>query len=319
MSDGGVLAGQDRKWQFEVEDLRDVFTGNLGRMGAHEDHTGGMWLYDYGRGLFHVNAKGGALRLTAEDGFPGERVACFFEDREGNCWAGLDSGGLARVRARTFLTVSASDGNFPKAAKTVCEDQHGTVWIGTLGAGLLRWKTGTVTNESLSDDPAKGFVFCVCPDNAGRIWASMGDEDLFVRDHEFKRVQPAVHGVKSILADHAGKIWVGTKSGLFVADGSRPESFQAVVEASPGAMYARSRKAKRARSGRAPGTAGFTASRMAWPRRFIPVTSQRPRKSGRCSRTMMAVCGSALFAAACSASKTASSRAFTNMMAYPTM
>ncbi len=146
----------------------------------------------------------------AEDGFPGERVACFFEDREGNWWAGLDTGGLVRLRERTFETVAAGDGNFAKAAKTVCEDQRHR--IGTLNGGGCAGVHGSVTNISLPGDAASSFIFCVCPDASGRLWASAGDEDLFVRHQdEFERVIPAVHAVKSILADHTGRVWVGTK------------------------------------------------------------------------------------------------------------
>jgi signal transduction histidine kinase len=56
---------------------------------------------------------------------------------------------------------------------------------------------------------------------------SAGDEDLFVREHGgFKRVSPVVHGVKVILADKAGRIWVGAKSGLYSADSETSNSFK---------------------------------------------------------------------------------------------
>ena len=102
VADDRVREGMGGRWLLEAESLRGVFTGNLSRMGAQEDHQAGAWLYDYGRGLFHVEPDGQSRRLSPEDGFPGDRVTCFFEDREGNWWAVLDPGGLVRVRERRF-------------------------------------------------------------------------------------------------------------------------------------------------------------------------------------------------------------------------
>ncbi len=224
---GRVREAIGRRWVLEVESLRNVFTGNLSRMGAQEDHQGGVWLYDYGRGLTHITADGQVRKLGPQDNFPGERVNCFFEDHEGNWWAGLDAGGLVRIRERRFQTIDTGGQVSTKPARSVCEETNGTVWIGTLGDGLVRWQAGVLTNLTMPGGTDKGFVFCVCPDAAGRLWVSAGDEDLFVREHEgFKRVLPVVHGVKTILADKAGRIWVGTKSGLYFDDNESSNNFK---------------------------------------------------------------------------------------------
>jgi signal transduction histidine kinase/ligand-binding sensor domain-containing protein len=217
----------DRRWILEAESLKNVFTGNLSRMGTQEDHHGGVWLYDYGRGLWHIDASGRVRQFGPQEGFPGERVNCFFEDHEGNWWAGLDAGGLVRIRERRFQTIDTGGQVSGKPARSVCEETNGTLWIGTLGDGLARWQAGTLTNLTMPGGTGKGFVFCVHPDAAGRLWVSAGDEDLFVRENDrFKRVSPVVHGVKAILADKAGRIWVGTKSGLYFAGSETSNSFK---------------------------------------------------------------------------------------------
>ena len=228
VSNGRVLAGQDRRWLLEVESLRNVFTGNLSRMGAQEDHHGGMWFYDYERGLFHVGANGESRHFGVEENFPGDRINCFFEDREGNWWAGLDAGGLVRIRERRFQAVVSDKETSTKPAKTVCEEKDGTIWIGTLGDGLQCWPTGaTATNIISPGGTGRGFTFCVYPGAAGRLWASAGAEDLFIRDQEgFKRVSPGVHGVKALLVDHAERLWVGAKSGLYFAGGGGSNNFK---------------------------------------------------------------------------------------------
>ena len=227
VANGNVGEAADRRWIVRPEAARSIFKGNPGRIGALEDHHGGMWFYSFGRGLLHVDIAGEVRQLTSKDGFPGERVNCFFEDRESNWWAGLEAGGLVRLRERQFHTVATGNVALAKAAKSVCQDSNGAVWIGTLSGGLNCWREGNDTNLTVIEGVPQGSVFCVCPDALGRLWVSAGDEDLFIREGgEFKRVSPVVHGVKAILADPAGRIWFGTTSGLFFADRKSPDEIQ---------------------------------------------------------------------------------------------
>jgi ligand-binding sensor domain-containing protein len=73
-------------------------------------------------------------------------VNCFFEDREGNWWAGLEAEGLVRLRERQFHAVTAGNVTLAKAAKSVCEDADGTIWIGKLSGDLDCWREGNYTN-----------------------------------------------------------------------------------------------------------------------------------------------------------------------------
>lgn len=219
-----------RRWLREVQSLREVFTGNLSTMGALADHHGGVWLYDRERGLFHVNAEGQSRHFGADENFPGDRVNCFFEDREGNWWAGLDAGGLVRLRERRFQTVISDQQTSSKPARSVCEDQDGTVWIGTLGDGLEYCPAGGVASSLVMPGGTdNGFAFSVCPDGAGRLWVSAGAEDLYVLEHdELTRVFPVIHGVKALLSDSSGRLWVGTKTGLSYAEPGQRTDFKSV-------------------------------------------------------------------------------------------
>jgi signal transduction histidine kinase/ligand-binding sensor domain-containing protein len=227
VADGRVRKAVNGRWILEAEPLRNMFIGNLSRMGTQADHHGGLWLYDYGRGVSHVTADGQVRTFGLPEGFPGERINCFFEDHEGNWWAGLDAGGLVRIRERRFQSIDPSVPVSTKPARSVCEETNGTLWIGTLGDGLACWQGGVFTNISVPGGTGRGFAFCVCPDAAGRLWVSAGDEDLFVYErNEFRRIVPPVHGVKAILAEPAGRIWIGAKSGLYFSDRESPENFK---------------------------------------------------------------------------------------------
>jgi len=228
LAGGRVRLGRDRQWVGEATALRSVFTGALTQLGAQPDHHGGMWLYAYQRGLFHVDAQGQALHFDTSQGFPGDRINAFLQDREGNCWAGLSEGGLVRIRERRFQTLTPGPDPATKPAQSVCEDASGTVWIGTLGNGLQTWAAaGSLPATPPPGGPDTANVFCVYPDAAGRLWVSSGQEDLYELWHGgWQRILPSVHGVKSIWVDAAGQVWVGTKSGLFVGPADAPDDFQ---------------------------------------------------------------------------------------------
>src|SRR6185437_6076549 len=224
---GRVREAMHRRWILEAQSLRNVFTNSLSRGGALPDHRGGLWLYDYTLGLWHVAANGRVKQFDSEEGFPGERVNCLFEDHEGNLWAGLDAAGLVRIRERRFQIIDSGSPLSGRPARSVCEDTNGALWIGTLGDGLARWQSGNLTDLPMPGGTGKGFVFCVCPDATGRIWASAGDEDLYVRKNGvFTRVKPIVHGVKVIFVDQKNRVWVGTKSGLYFADAGSTNAFR---------------------------------------------------------------------------------------------
>jgi signal transduction histidine kinase len=228
IGNGRVRKARARQWVQEAEACRGVFTGRLDRIGVQEDRRGGAWLYHYGKGIFHLRPTGQTRQIADEENFPGERVDCFFQDREANLWAGVDRGGLVRLREKRF-TVWAPDDSPAKAAVSVAEDAQGGVWIGTYGAGLYRWHDGAWQSFGVPEGTRRGFVFSVCPDRAGRLWASAGEEDLYLGDQgQFKPVTPAVHGVKALLAAHDGRVWVGTKSRLFCWSEQETQQLQSI-------------------------------------------------------------------------------------------
>ncbi len=219
-----VVAAQDEHWVIEPGASGNFFFGNPNGIGAQADHRDGAWFYSYGHGLSHIGGDGQARQLTTDDGFPGERVYCFFEDREGNWWAGLDAGGLVRVRETQFHAIVADEKILTTAAKSVTEDRSDAMWIGMLSGGLGRWQSGEYTNVPVTGG---GPVFCVCPDAGGRLWLSAADEDLYLREgDEVRRWLPVVHGVKTILRDHLGRIWIGTTSGLLCSETGEPGDLQ---------------------------------------------------------------------------------------------
>jgi signal transduction histidine kinase/ligand-binding sensor domain-containing protein len=212
-----------RAWVAEVPQWRGLLGAASGRgMGAHEDRDGGLWFNHYGNGLFHITADGHYQRLTAQDNLPMDRVGAWFQSSDGGIWAGVDHGGLKHLHDWRFHVVGVDEGLPVRTALSVCEDHQGVVWIGTAGDGLCRWTNGVITRYTVGASASANYVFSISPRADGGAWLSAAEgEDLFqFYDGQIRRVSWDVHGIKSMLTDHQGRVWMGTKYGIAFSDGS---------------------------------------------------------------------------------------------------
>ena len=242
-----------REWVAEATAWRGLLGPASNRaMGAHEDRDGGLWFNHYGNGLFHITPDGHFQRLTSQDNLPSDRVGAWFQSSDGGVWVGATHGGLARLRDRRFHAIGVADG-FPArtAALSVSEDATGAVWIGTGGGGLCRWTNGAMTHYSVGASVSANFIFSIAPRPDGSAWLSAGEgEDLYqFYNGEIQRASWVVHGIKCILTDHAGRVWIGTKSGIAQWAGDQrwllgtnnattTPSVRALVETAAGVVWA---------------------------------------------------------------------------------
>jgi ligand-binding sensor domain-containing protein/signal transduction histidine kinase len=214
-----------REWVAEAEAVgwRGLLGWASGRaMGAHADREGGMWFNHYGNGLFHITPDGACQRLTTQNGLPGDRVGAWYQSSDGGVWVGMDHGGLARLRDRRFHVIGIAEGLPARTASSVYEDTNGVVWIGTAGGGLCRWTNGKITRFPVGPSASANFVFSIFPRADGGLWLSAAEGEILhqFHDDQVQRATWEVHGVKCILADRAGRVWMGTKAGLAVWSGN---------------------------------------------------------------------------------------------------
>jgi signal transduction histidine kinase/ligand-binding sensor domain-containing protein len=223
--DGDLLREMSgRAWMASVPQWRGLLGPASGRpMGAQEDRAGGLWLNHYGNGLFHITPDNQFQRITTQNGLPGDRVGAWFQSRDGGIWAGVDHGGLVQLRARRFQVIGPAEGLPVRTALSVCQDAAGAVWIGTAGGGLCQWHGGKITSYAVGSSASANFVFSIFPSVNGGAWLSASEgEDLFQFTNG--QVRPAsweVHGVKAILADQQDRLWLGTKAGVALEEGSQ--------------------------------------------------------------------------------------------------
>jgi ligand-binding sensor domain-containing protein/signal transduction histidine kinase len=251
LADGRLRKQRDRRWLVEAEEWRGLLGSASGRtMGMHEDREGGVWFCHYGNGLFHVTPEGRFQRFSIQDGLPGDRVWAWFQGREGEVWVGVDRGGLARLREKRFQVIGAAEGLRARAALSVCEDENGAMWFGTSGGGLCRWDGQRLEEVPVGAETAANYVFSVFPQRGQGLWLSASaGEDLYVfLNNQLQRAPWEVHGVKSLLVDRTGRVWIGTKSGLswwtpqqrhnFAAsEGMATAAVRALAESADGAVW----------------------------------------------------------------------------------
>jgi signal transduction histidine kinase/ligand-binding sensor domain-containing protein len=232
---------EGRKWVAEIPEWRGLLGSASSRATvAHEDNTGGLWFNHYGNGLFYIAPDGQYQRLTTGNGLPGDRVGAWFQSRDGGIWVGMDYGGLARLRERLFHVIGMAEGLPARTSLSVCEDGEGAIWIGTSGGGLCRWSDGKITRYPVGTSESANNVFSIFPRAGGGAWLSAAEgEDLYqFRDGRVQRASWDVHGIKCILTDHAGRVWMGTKDGIALWAGNERRIFGTNDYAAPAAVRA---------------------------------------------------------------------------------
>jgi signal transduction histidine kinase/ligand-binding sensor domain-containing protein len=219
-----------RSWVTEIVAWRGLLGPASGRaMGANEDAEGGLWFNHYGNGLFYIAPDGGYQRLTSATNnlpsdrhLPGDRVGAWFQSSDGGIWAGVDHGGVVRLRNRKFQVVGPAEGLPVRTALSVSGDTNGAVWIGTAGGGLCRWRDGRLETFPVGSSASANLVFSIARRPDGGLWLSASEgEDLYqFVDGKIQRVAWDVHGIKVALLDRQNRLWLGLKAGVAVSAGS---------------------------------------------------------------------------------------------------
>lgn len=165
----------------------------------------------------------------------------FYQDKQGRIWIGTRAGVNLELDDNSgFITYKlSSDSNKSDADLVVLsmlEDSKGRFWIGSFsgGAKLLDIETGMVKQFYHPDDKdhllEQQHVYDILEDNEHNIWmATLGG--VYVLDHAERSLlrytvnNSKIHhnGVKALLKDVEGRVWLGTSQGLNYFDSSKGE------------------------------------------------------------------------------------------------
>jgi PAS domain S-box-containing protein len=204
----------------------------------YEDVQGQLWVGTYLGGANLLKKPRSAFNYfthssTESSSLSDPSVAAFLEDQEGHVWVGTEQGWLNRFDPKT--------GRFPRyhfpskmvggpAIMSLHQDRHGRVWVGTYREGLSRfdpqrgsfgtpYKHKANDPKSLSDDE----VWAIAEDKDGMLWLGTNagvdrfDPDRGVVTRHLDTLTSegsSIAGVRSLLFDHAGNLWVGSLGGL---------------------------------------------------------------------------------------------------------
>ena len=139
------------------------------------DQLGRMWVASYKNGVAMCSeAMSNFTSLALGD------INAITEDKEGNYWLGLNSGGIVKVDAKTREPLE----KFTKQSLGVPSDvvvgsyaaRDGSLWFGTWEGGLLKYKDGHWKNFRSSDAGSllkTNNIWGVTEDRWGNIWAGV--------------------------------------------------------------------------------------------------------------------------------------------------
>ena len=195
----------------------------------------GRLLVPTNRGLARRIA-GGWEVIDADQGVTSNDISAVFQDREGSIWLGLLGSGLARwLGYGEWQSWNTHEGLSRESVWSVARDDSGTLWVGTQfglnyaddKGGRLKWKQIPV--------PGLEMVRALAANPDGSLWIGGepgGLRQLNPRTKQIRTLGEAnglpVGGVRSVMVDRRGLVWVSANTGLFrslapVSYGSRAE------------------------------------------------------------------------------------------------
>ena len=204
--------------------------------------------------------------LTIEDGLSQNVVYAVLQDRRGFVWMGTKDG-LNRYDGYAF-TVYRHDpfdgATLPSNYVTaLLESADGYLWVGTLDGGVARLDPATGAVARVASSP-RSQITALAEDGRGDLWAGTADAGLYrLADaapdaeaeafrHDSADPRSLSHDrVNALLADRAGRLWIGTQGGLDRREG---RGFARLSVAPPGAVTAHDTGRVTALAQRADGT-----------------------------------------------------------------
>jgi len=177
------------------------------------------------RGLARHTATGWEV-IDAEQGLTTNDISAVIQDREGSIWLGLLGSGLARwLGYSEWQNWSTHEGLSRESIWSIARDTGGRLWVGTqfglnyadeakASGGRIVWKQSEVAGLEM--------VRALAANLDGSLWVGGepgGLRQLNPRTGQVRALSEAdglpAGGVRSIMVDRQGHVWVSASSGLF--------------------------------------------------------------------------------------------------------
>ena len=136
-----------------------------------------------------------------------------YEDREGNIWVGLWSGGLVFCDPVSVQLYTEADGLPDREVQRLSEDHQGRIWIGTMG-GLACLEDGRIRPVETGNKVSELAI-----DREGQVWRGSSENEVIKgvgKEAQVIEVAKDQNAEEIILyPDQEGRMRIGTTGGCF--------------------------------------------------------------------------------------------------------
>lgn len=182
------------------------------------DNQNNLWIAG-SLGILKRSPDNTIRKFTRQEGLPDNFVRALWLDRDGNVWAGTNSG-LARLQGDKFITEGPGD-----LIRCLFEDSEHDLWVGSRN-GLSRLRDDVFTVYGKTEGWPSDSPNTVFQDRDQRLWVGFRDSALLLispggnRAFTLKDGFPAEE-VFSIRQGQSGDLLMSTRAGFVRMQGSR--------------------------------------------------------------------------------------------------
>ena len=201
--------------------LRETFDATINSLLV--DSGGKLWIGTLGSGVRVWNQRVES-QLTVREGMPDNNLTVLCEDTDHNLWIGSNTKGLIRFSQGKVATFTESDGLSGVSACSAIQDREGSLWVGLYTGGLHQFQNGKFTTYTKTEGLPSDAAWVVFPDQDHSLWVGTNGGLSRMKDGQIRTYIPNTEDpcVRTMLRDHNGTYWVGTRNaGLKTLDPER--------------------------------------------------------------------------------------------------
>ncbi len=180
------------------------------------DSRGEVWVATWGNGLYRVNGKS-VDHWGVREGLPDDFVTMLFEDREGDLWIGMRTGGLGRWKDTFLVPYDPPHLASGYLASAITQDpRDDSLLLGTWRSGILRFQNERMEHFPMLYNPLWISVRALAVDARGNTWVAVGPGEVDRYDGRRYRLHRLPGNMRTsqpstILSDKEHRLWIGTE------------------------------------------------------------------------------------------------------------
>jgi diguanylate cyclase (GGDEF)-like protein len=153
--------------------------------------------------------------------------------RDGGLWLGTSRGGVSRLRAGEWTTITSADGLAQDEVMDLLEDRDGRLWVATESAGITRLDGRSVIQFTRDGGLPSEVLYELIEDSEGTVWAATAEGLARFDGQRFRAYGPEdglpPGQVFSLASSARGELYVGTEHGVFRREGERFAALDAAL------------------------------------------------------------------------------------------